>query len=122
MATNWVRWIGQLGIVPSASFTIALLLAGCGGAAFAAQSSSGQHALLVKVNPANGNYSVGVLGANSYALTAEVGAQVDGRWLYASDYPRHKMERSTGPGYLGTAVDWRVTYSGLSGQPDLIYY
>lgn len=122
MATNWVRWIGQLGIVPTASFTIALLLAGCGGAAFAAQSSSGQHALLVKVNPANGNYSVGVLGANFYALTAEVGAQVDGRWLYASDYPRHKMERSTGPGYLGTAVDWRVTYSGLSGQPDLIYY
>lgn len=63
-----------------------------------------------------------MLGANSYALTAEVGTQVDGRWLYASDYPRHKCERSTAPGYLGTAVDWRVTYSGLSGQPDLTYY
>jgi hypothetical protein len=47
---------------------------------------------------------------------------VDGRWLRASDYPRHTAEHSQVHGYLGDATDWQVTYSGLSGRPDLIYH
>jgi len=47
---------------------------------------------------------------------------VDGQWLHASDYPRPAIERSEGRGFLGEATDWQVTYSGLKGQPDLIYH
>ena len=61
-------------------------------------------------------------GSDSYALRAGVGAEVDGRWLHSSDYPRHAVAHSPAQGYLGDAIDWQVTYSGLSGQPELIYH
>jgi hypothetical protein len=74
--------------------------------------------LSVKVNP-NGDYSLGSSG--STVLTAGVAAKVNGQWLHASSYPHHDVSHSTGQGYLGQTEDWRVTSSGLQGQPDLIY-
>ncbi|MGA7448364.1 MAG: PKD domain-containing protein [Terriglobales bacterium] len=89
---------------------------------FWAQSSGEKHALQIMVNPADGTYAVAMPGSKSYALRAGVGVEVDGRWLHASNYPRHAVEHSQAQGYLGDATDWQVTYSGLSGQPDLIYH
>ena len=51
-----------------------------------------------------------------------MGVELDGRWLHASDYPRHVVEHSQVQGYLGEATAWQVSYSGLSGQPDLVYH
>ena len=99
-----------------------VLLAGSGIAAFGAQSFGEEQALQVKVNPADGQYTIAMPGSNSYALRAGAGVEVDGRWLHASDYPRHEVSQSQTQGYLGQATDWQVTYSGLSGQPDLIYH
>lgn len=105
----------------AAGAVVALLLTGCGWATLSAQSTGGTHAVRVEVNRNNGSYSIGLADANSYALTAGVAAQVDGHWLHAADYPAHHVEQSREPGYLGAAADWKVTYSGLKGQPDLIY-
>ncbi len=61
-------------------------------------------------------------GSSAVALRAGAGVEVDGRWLRAADYPRHSIERSQDEGDLGQASEWQVTYSGISGQPDLIYH
>jgi hypothetical protein len=53
---------------------------------------------------------------------AGVGAEVDGRWLHSFDYTRHAVAHSQAQGYPGDAINWQVTYSGLSGQPELFYH
>jgi alpha-galactosidase len=103
-------------------FAAVLLLAGSSIAALCAQSSGADHALKITVNPADGTYAIAMPGSNSNALQSGVAVEVEGRWLHAADYPRHAVEHSQTQGYLGAATDWQVTYSGLSGQPDLIYH
>ena len=119
VSRNWSR---QSRMRRAAGLTIAVFLVGGSIAALGAQSSSEGQALQIKVNPADGRYTIAMPGADSYALRAGTGVQVDGRWLHASDYPRHEVLESQTQGYLGQATDWQVTYSGLSGQPDLIYH
>jgi alpha-galactosidase len=87
-----------------------------------AQSSGDKQALKITVNPSDGQYAIGLPGSDSDVLRAGVGVEVDGHWLRAADYPRHAVEHSQVQGYLGDATDWQVTYSGLSGQPDLTYH
>ncbi|HCT60098.1 alpha-galactosidase [Acidobacterium capsulatum] len=81
-----------------------------------AQSTS----LRVEVQP-NGAYSIGVPGSTQDVLTANVAAKINGRWVYAPDYPRHTATHSSTHGYLGAADEWEVTYSGLAGEPNLVY-
>jgi len=113
--------IRQIG-VNAIRFTAILLLVCSGLTALQAQSSSAEHGLQIAVSPADGRYTIAQPGSSSPALRAGVGAEVDGRWLHAADYPRHAVEHSQAQGYLGEATDWQVTYSGLSGEPDLIYH
>jgi alpha-galactosidase len=113
--------IRQIRMVYLVGFT-ALLLAGSGVKGFAAQSSGEEHGLLVPGTPADGRYDIAMPKSRSYALRAGMGLELDGRWLHASDYPRHVVEHSQVQGYLGEATDWQVSYSGLSGQPDLVYH
>jgi alpha-galactosidase len=115
-------WISQIRAVYVVGLILILLLAGGVVPALQAQSSGKEHALEITVNPADGTYAIAMRGANSPALRAGIGVEVEGRWLHASDYPRHVVEHSQAQGYLGDATDWQVTYSGLNGQPDLIYH
>jgi hypothetical protein len=114
--------IVQSNVLSAVRFTVLLLLAGGGVAMVATKASGEQHSLQVTVNPADGKYTIAMRGADSYVVRAGVGVEVDGRWLRAADYPQHRAEHSEAHGYLGDATDWQVTYSGLSGQPDLIYH
>src|SRR5271155_3358232 len=118
MISDGIRQIG----VNAVRLTAILLLVGSGITVVQAQSSGADHALQIAVNPADGWYTIALLGSNSPALRAGAGAEVDGHWLHAADYPRHTVEHSQAQGYLGEATDWQVTYTGLSGQPDLIYH
>ena len=95
-----------------------MLLTGCSAAALLlpAQESS----LRVQVNP-DGRYSIGLSGSSAFALTAGVAAEVDGRWLHCADYPHHEVRQATAEGYLGAAQEWTVTWTGLQGEPDLVY-
>lgn len=115
-------WARKIKVVYVIRFASILLLVGGGVTALAAQSSGTDHALRVAVNPADGSYAIALPGSTSPALRAGVGIEVDGHWLHAADYPRHAVEHSQTAGYLGEATDWQVTYTGLSGQPDLIYH
>jgi alpha-galactosidase len=118
VSKNWIR---QSGIRYAARLTAVLMLAGSGAVAVTAQSSHEGQTLEIKVNSADGMYSIAMPGSSEYALQAGVAAEVDGRWLHAGDYPRHAVEQSQTQGYLGKATAWQVIYSGISGQPDLIY-
>ncbi|MGA9511829.1 MAG: PKD domain-containing protein [Candidatus Sulfotelmatobacter sp.] len=100
----------------------AVLLAGSGLMFLAVQSFAQQAALQITVNPVTGQYTIAISGSPSYTLRAGVGVQVDGHWLRASDYPQPAVEHSQVQGFLGEAIDWQVTYSGLKGRPDLIYH
>jgi hypothetical protein len=103
------------------SFSILLFVVGGVGVLYA-QSSESQQALQVSVNPTTGQYAIAIPESKSYALRGGVAAEVNGHWVHASDYPKHNVEHSPTQAYLGDATDWQVTYSGLKGQPDLIYH
>jgi alpha-galactosidase len=79
-----------------------------------------QNALNVRIDPA-GEYSIGLPGSTAFALTSGVAAEVNGRWLRFTDYPRHEVTHSAAEGFLGPAHEWQVKWTGLSGEPDLIY-
>ncbi len=79
-----------------------------------------QNGLHVEISP-DGKYSIGASGAAAPALTACIGAQVDGRWLHCADYPHHEARQASADGYLGAAGQWEVEWSGLQGEPDLVY-
>src|SRR5271163_5074125 len=114
--------IGLIKMVSVVKLLAILLLIGGDVPALRAQSSGEEHALQITVNPTDGKYTIAMPASDSYALRAGVGAEVDGRWFHASDYPRHTVEQSQVKGYLGDATDWQVTYSGSKGSPDLIYH
>jgi hypothetical protein len=79
------------------------------------------HALLVKVDPSDGSYTIGALKLDRPVLHAEVAVQLHGRWIESKDYPHHAIAHSSVSDDLGTADEWTVTFSGLPGEPDLIY-
>jgi alpha-galactosidase len=95
-----------------------ILLLGCAATAAAQQAS--ENALHVRVE-ADGKYSIGLSGSKALALTAGVGAEVDGRWLRGADYPHHEVKQIADEGYLGAADEWQVTWTGLQSAPDLVY-
>ncbi|MGH8316477.1 MAG: alpha-galactosidase [Steroidobacteraceae bacterium] len=76
--------------------------------------------LRVTVN-ARGVYSIGESNATQPTIISAVAAQIDGRWVRTTDYPRCEVDRSQTQGYLGQATEWQVTCSGLRGQPNLLY-
>lgn len=103
----------------------AILLAAAGGSVFAhaaLKPATDGRALRVKVDAAHGKYSIAMPNSTTAALEAGVAVEVDGRWLRAADYPRHSIVQSQVNGELGNAVDWQVTYSGISGAPELMYH
>jgi hypothetical protein len=76
--------------------------------------------LSVTVNDQDGSYQFGPTGGQS-ALQASLGALVDHTWLRAGSYPSHSVSESPFSDALGSGRQLTVTFSGLSGSPDLIY-
>jgi alpha-galactosidase len=70
---------------------------------------------------AHGTYRLGPGESSTPTLVSDVAAQVDGRWLRATDYPQCRVDRAAGEGPLGAAMVWRVVCSGLPGAPELTY-
>ncbi len=112
----------QYGWLGNAKKVLVLLIAVCAAASPLVQCLGEDRGLTVKVNKNDGSYSLAFPVDSAEVLRAGVAVQVDGRWLHASDYPRHDVIQSETTGYLGQASVWKVTYSGLAGQPELVYH
>jgi hypothetical protein len=97
---------------------IAVML--CNGSSLVAQST--QRPLQVKIDPADGSYSIGIPGSATPILQSGVAVQLDGRWLESKIYPKHTVKISKITDDLGSADEWTVTFSGLSNSPELIYH
>jgi alpha-galactosidase len=76
--------------------------------------------LVIEANQKAGTYTILSKDHPHVGITAAVAAQVNHRWLRSSDYPQHEIQSSpsTGDGNAGSQLT--ITYSGLSGQPDLV--
>jgi alpha-galactosidase len=98
--------------------SVAALFAG--SLLFIAAHDARASALRVAVS-ARGVYSISGPTAADPTIVSAVAAEVDGRWLRATEYPRCDVERAPSQGYLGQAAQWQVTCSGLRGQPNLSY-
>jgi hypothetical protein len=108
------------GIIPAACIVSGLLTISWVIAPANAQSRS--NALQVRVDPADGSYIIGAQGLDKSVLHAGVAAELGGRWLQSKDYPKHTVADSKVSDDLGAANEWAVTFSGLAGQPDLVYH
>jgi alpha-galactosidase len=76
--------------------------------------------LVIEANPKAGTYSIRSKENPRVSLTAAVAAQVNHRWLRASDYTRHEIKESGFTDDLGTGSQLTMTYAGLTGKPDLV--
>lgn len=76
--------------------------------------------LAIEANQKAGSYTIQSKENPRVSITAAFAAEVSHRWLRASDYPRHEAQESSLSGDGGKGSQLTLTYSGLSGQPDLI--
>jgi alpha-galactosidase len=74
--------------------------------------------LAVEADQKTGAYSIRSKENPHSSLTATMAAEVNHRWLRASDYPEHKATTASLNGDAGPELT--ITYSGLSGQPSLV--
>ena len=117
MKDNWITRADMW--VPVRMLGWVFLVVLCFVAPMNAQSP--RQALLVKIEPADGSYTIAASGSADPVLHAGVAVDLDGRWLKSKDYPSHTVKKSDATDDLGTAQQWSVTFSGLSGEPDLMY-
>ncbi len=89
---------------------------GLSGLAIAAKSQRLKTRVL-----ADGSYDLALSGQARPILIADVAARIDDRWVGAMQYPKHSVQQHPVQGYFGAATEWQVTFSGLSGVPDLAY-
>lgn len=85
------------------------------------KAQRGNSELNVKINPADGSYALATAGTAGSVLQGGVAAKVDGRWLQSKDYPHHAERDAHVVDDLGSVEESTVTFSGLSGKPDLVY-
>src|SRR5208282_2159052 len=76
--------------------------------------------VVVEADQKTGAYTIRSKDNPRSWLTATMAAEVNHRWLRASDYPRHEGTIVPLSGDSGAGSELRITYGGLSGQPSLV--
>jgi hypothetical protein len=94
------------------------MIAGLAGCAVTLPSQ--QQGLAVSVDT-RGHYSIGSRADGSPVLASGVAAKIGNKWVRSDDYPHHAIKRTSSDGDLGAAEQWQVEFSGLTGEPDLVY-
>jgi len=76
--------------------------------------------LLIEADQKVGSYTIRSKENPRDWLTGAAAAQVNHRWLRSADYRQHEIQESPFSDGLGTGSQLTITYSGLSGQPELV--
>lgn len=77
--------------------------------------------LTVSVRPSDGSFELRAEGLHDPVLTARVGAEVNQKWIWSSDYPQHQIASSTFQTDLGAGHQIDVSFTGSAGTPNLKY-
>src|SRR5271169_6220641 len=85
-----------------------------------ADAQIGDAKLAIAADQKAGTYTIQSKENLRISITAGMAAQVNHRWLRVSDYARHEIQESSFTDDLGTGSQLTITYTGLSGQPDLV--
>ena len=77
--------------------------------------------LLVRIDSADGSYSISAKGGVSPTVRAGVGAYVDHHWIKSAEYPKHEIAASDFQDTLGRGRQITVRATGRPDRPDLTY-
>jgi len=77
--------------------------------------------LTVAVRSTDGSFELRAAGLREPVLTARVGAEVNHQWVFSTEYPKHQVAASDFHDALGEGHRLEVSFSGLSGKPDIKY-
>jgi alpha-galactosidase len=94
---------------------------------FAARGNAGElpstieadGALRVNASTRDGSYAIGVYGLAMPVLRSQFAVEVNHRWIYSRNYPKHEIAHSETTDDLGAAQQWIVRCYGLRDEPDL---
>ena len=77
--------------------------------------------LLIRIDPADGSYTLALNGTMLPILHARIAVKVDHRWIESTEYPKHQIAGSDFADTLGHGRQVTVTSTGLADRPDLAY-
>ena len=75
----------------------------------------------VKVNPADGSYTIFDPASMKSILHADVAVEANHQWIKSSGYPQHAVTSGNAADDLGSHSSLTIINRGLPGQPDLTY-
>lgn len=75
----------------------------------------------VRVEPADGSYTIFDPASSKPILRAIVAAEVNHHWIKSSEYPQHSIKKKNAADDLGSQGSIAISNHGLSGQPELTY-
>ncbi len=84
-------------------------------------ASLSNRSLHVAVRAQDGSFELRAEGLRNPVLAARVGAEVDHRWTWSTDYPKHLTVPSGFRTALGFGHQIEVSFTGLANKPDLKY-
>lgn len=76
--------------------------------------------LQLTADPNDGSYTLSAPDIVGPVLHAAAAAKLNGKWLHASDYPKHVVSTTTSTGELGPAQAITIRYTGRDDAPDLL--
>ena len=79
------------------------------------------HSLTVSLKSKGAAFAVSAIGLDRPVFAARVGAEVDHKWIWSTDYPMQYVIESTAKEQLGAVHKIEVDLSGAVGKPDLSY-
>lgn len=92
----------------------------CSPAFAAAINPHNSAALQLIANATEGSYSIFASGLTEPVLRASAAIKVNGRWIHATDYPKHLVSTESATGELGSVKATVIRYTGRGDAPDLL--
>ncbi|MGH9325966.1 MAG: PKD domain-containing protein [Terriglobia bacterium] len=117
-----LHWLGRNLSRTSRALIVCLFLAAIPGAPLRAQQGPPTQAaqpFRFSIDRRTGEFALQATSRHTTLLRGQMGAKVNGRWLYADNYPRHSITSSAFRDLLGSGQEILIHNQGLKGQPEL---
>lgn len=72
------------------------------------------------IDQRTGEFALQAVSRHTALFRGQMGAKMDGRWIYADSYPQHVVQTSTFQDRLGSGQEILIHNQGIKGQPELL--